>query len=88
MKTFRMKARFKAVRFDSSNPPKDVTARIFGNDKSIIVWFWSPSGTTYPGKTVNTGQWMLKDQYGNYSVVDDDEFRMLYEEIPDAGEGG
>lgn len=88
MKTFRMKARFKAWRFDSMNPPKDVTPRMFGQDKAAIVWFWAPLGTVYPGKVVKNGEWMLIDQYGNNSVVDDDEFRMLYEEIHDAGEGG
>lgn len=87
MKTFKMKARFKAERFDSANPPKDVTPRMFGEQKQIVVWFWGKNDL-WGSITVKNGEWMLIDQYENRSVVADEEFRMLYEEIPNAGESG
>jgi len=82
-----MKNTFRAQRFDAKNPPKDVTPRMFGEFKQVIVWFWGKNDE-WGGTTVKDGEWMMIDQYGNRSVVGDDEFRMLYEEIPDAGESG
>lgn len=87
MKNFRMKATFTAVRFDPLDKPDDVEPRMFGKQKSLVVWYWTRE-EPFGQSSVHPGDWMVTDNYGNRSVVDDETFRMLYEEIPDVGEGG
>ncbi|HUR53510.1 MAG TPA: hypothetical protein VMZ71_05245 [Gemmataceae bacterium] len=86
MKMFRLAGKFKGEQFDPDKPiPEDV---VFARRNGNPVYLWRNS-TTGTWREIKPGDWIFTSvEYGRRDLVEDDMTRRIYEEIPDAGEGG
>lgn len=79
---------YTAERFDPQAKlclPKDVNEILVNGEWE---WYWRDAKTCMMYR-IKPGDWLVTSDRGGFTVLlPDDQFRQMYEEIPDAGEGG